>query len=111
MFWASPNSTTFIWEDNKTQTALHPALIELYKDTRGAAISLCEVAKGTLSAYLMPALSPWDYAGGFIVAQEAGAIGSDLNGNPVQFEKNQSLLVSNPSIHEEMLNRFPIFKK
>lgn len=105
-------STTMFWEDVETKNALHPSLIELYKNTRGmrmlggAALSLCEIAKGTLNAYIMPMLSPWDYAGGVIILKEAGGIVTTLTGDDVQFQKEQSILASHPSIHKELLNYY-----
>lgn len=105
-------STTMFWEHVETQNALHPSIIELYKKTRamrmlgGAALSLCEIAKGTLDAYVVPMLSPWDYAGGVIILKEAGGIATNLQGEEVQFEKNQSILASHPDIHAEILRNF-----
>lgn len=105
-------STTMFWEDVKTKDSVHPSIIQIYKDTRGlrmvggAAISLCEVAKGTLNAYIMPMLNTWDYAGGVIILKEAGGIVTQVNGNPISFEKNSGLIASHPKIHKELVNRF-----
>lgn len=105
-------STTMFWADVDTKEALHPAIISLYKKTRGtrmlggAALSLCEIAKGTLGAYVMPLLSPWDYAAGVIVLKEAGGVVTDLTGKCVQFEEGQSMLASHPGIHPELLTVF-----
>lgn len=105
-------STSMFWEDVTTQNALHPSIIELYKNTRGmrmlggAALSLCEIAKGTLNAYIMPMLSPWDYAGGVIVLQEAGGTITGLHGESVQYKNAQSILATHPAIHTEILQKF-----
>ena len=69
----------------------------------GAAISLCEIAKGTLNAYVMPALSTWDYAGGVIILKEAGGTITRLNGSELSLEKGGSLLAAHPSIHPDLL--------
>jgi fructose-1,6-bisphosphatase/inositol monophosphatase family enzyme len=48
-----------------------------------AALDLCAVAAGTLDAYIdcsVDAHGPWDYLGGALVCQEAGALVADLHG-------------------------------
>lgn len=48
-----------------------------------AALDLCAVADGTLDAYLdcgRDAHGPWDYLGGLLVCQEAGAVAADALG-------------------------------
>ena len=105
-------STTMFWEDPITQNALHASIIELYKNTRamrmlgGAALSLCEIAKGTIGAYVIPMLSPWDYAAGVIILKEAGGIVTDLKGEAIQFKQGQSLLAAHPDIHEKITQLF-----
>lgn len=105
-------ASTMFWENLSTKTALHPSIIEIYKQTRGlrmiggAAISLCEIAKGTLNAYIVPMLSAWDYAGGAIILKEAGGIVAQLNGSPVSCLHGGSLLAAHPSIHQSLLNHF-----
>ena len=105
-------STNMFWEDERTKDALHPSIIEIYKKARGirmvagAAISLCEIAKGTLNAYIVSKLSTWDYAGGVIILKEAGGITTQLNGSPVSFESGGSILAAHPSIHKELLDSF-----
>jgi myo-inositol-1(or 4)-monophosphatase len=100
------------WENVDTKAALHPNIIELYKETRGmrmlggAAISLCEILTGTFSAYVMPMLSAWDFAGGAIILKEAGGIVTQLNGDEVDFTKGSSLLAAHPDIHNEILKKF-----
>lgn len=103
-------STTMFWDNYQTKENIHPSIIEIYKDTRGlrmvggAAISLCEVAKGTLNAYIMPMLNTWDYTGGTIILRETGGIITQLNGKPVSFEQGGNLLATHPDIHQELLN-------
>jgi myo-inositol-1(or 4)-monophosphatase len=105
-------TTTMFWDDPSTKNNMHPSIIQIYKETRGlrmvggAALSLCEIAKGTLNAYIVPMLSNWDYAGGVIVLKEAGGVITRLNGEPVSFDYGGSLLAAQPSIHGELLNIF-----
>lgn len=105
-------STTMFYTDLKTKESVHKSLITLTKKARairmvgGAAISLCELAKGTLNAYVMPMLNTWDYAGGIIILKEAGGVVTKLNGEEVSLKENGSLLAADPSIHEEILAIF-----
>jgi myo-inositol-1(or 4)-monophosphatase len=105
-------ASTMFWEDLSTKSALHPGIIDIYKRARGlrmvggAAISLCEIAKGTLNAYIVPMLSAWDFAGGVMVLKEAGGIVTQLNGSPVSFLQGGSVLAAHPSIHQDLLNAF-----
>lgn len=48
----------------------------------GAAIDLCSVALGRVDAYYERGLNPWDLAAGTVIAREAGAIVTDLDGGP-----------------------------
>jgi len=45
-----------------------------------AALSLCFVGAGRLDAYFHPSLSPWDVAAGILIAREAGARVTHLDG-------------------------------
>lgn len=105
-------STTFYWEDVNSKDKIHPVVIELYKETRGvrmiggAAIGLCEVAKGTLTAYFMPRLKPWDYAGGTIILKEAGGRVTRINGEEINFLHDGNILGTHPDIYKEMKNKF-----
>lgn len=45
-----------------------------------AALDLCRVAEGSLDVYYERGLNPWDMAAGWLVATEAGALVTDLDG-------------------------------
>jgi myo-inositol-1(or 4)-monophosphatase len=47
-----------------------------------AAVDLCSVACGRVDAFYEKGLARWDYAAGALVAAEAGALVSDLDGGP-----------------------------
>lgn len=62
-------------------------LINAVRDARrfgSAALDCCLVAEGTLSAYVEPALKPWDIAAGKLIIEETGAKLTDEEGNPVE---------------------------
>ena len=53
---------------------------------------LC-VAKGQLAAYLTPRLQPWDYAGGLMILNEVGGIGTNLLGDPLEMNRPNSIVI------------------
>ncbi len=58
-------------------------VLPLVRDIRrggAAAVDLCSVACGRLDAHYEHNLAPWDLAAGMLIATEAGAIVSDLDG-------------------------------
>jgi myo-inositol-1(or 4)-monophosphatase len=69
-----------------------------------AVLGLCSVASGDCDGYVHVSLSPWDYAAGLLLAEEAGGRASDFHGNPLHlFRQNDGILVSNGEIHNELL--------
>jgi myo-inositol-1(or 4)-monophosphatase len=68
-----------------------------------AALDLCYVAAGRFDGYWEIKLSPWDYAAGALIAQEAGAQVTDIDGGPNYLVPPCSILVANPTLHAKML--------
>ena len=64
------------------------------------AIDLCLVADGVLDGYYERGVNDWDHAAGELIAREAGAISSGLNGNPVG---NDMIVVANAAIHAQLV--------
>jgi fructose-1,6-bisphosphatase/inositol monophosphatase family enzyme len=55
-----------------------------YRSLGAAALDLCAVAGGSLDAFIDCAptsLAPWDYLGGLLICQEAGAVFAEANGH------------------------------
>ncbi len=79
------------------------------KNSRGirragsAALDLCYTAKGVFDGYYEFNLSPWDIAGGAVIAAEAGCIVSGIDGDgfPDLYEK--FILASCAGVHSELL--------
>lgn len=110
-------STSMFWEDVETKSQLSSAIINIYHDTRGlrmlggAALGLCDVARGRLNAYIMPMLSAWDFAAGKVILQEAGGIVTRLNGEDFLMNEKGSVIATHPDIHEDILSYFNDKKK
>ena len=71
----------------------------------GAAVGgICQVATGDADGYLHMTLHPWDYAAAQLIAEEAGAVSSRLDGSPLRvFDGKKGVLITNGAIHEAML--------
>jgi myo-inositol-1(or 4)-monophosphatase len=65
-----------------------------------AAIDLCFVACGRLDAYFEEYLNSWDLAAGVLIAQEAGAITSDLSGGAAG---SLATVAAAPGIHHDLV--------
>ena len=73
------------------------------------------LARGDAEIYLRPRSKPewrekiWDHAAGMIVAQEAGAITTDMDGKPLDFsrgsklEENRGVLTTHGVMHEQIV--------
>ena len=60
-----------------------------------AAIDLCSIAAGRAELYFELRLSPWDYAAGSLIVEEAGGVVTTVEGEPVSFDMPCSVLARN----------------
>lgn len=60
-----------------------------------AAIDLCSIAAGRAEVYFELRLSPWDYAAGSLIVEEAGGIVTTGEGGELCFDKTCSVLARN----------------
>jgi myo-inositol-1(or 4)-monophosphatase len=67
-----------------------------------AAMSICYVAAGRLDAYLHLLLSPWDVAAGILIAREAGARVTHLDGRAATL-RGGAYLVGNRKLFRSLL--------
>ena len=68
-----------------------------------AALDLCYVAAGRFEGFWEMALNPWDVAAGGLIAEEAGARVTDVQGQDDYISTPQSVIASTPGIHARML--------
>jgi myo-inositol-1(or 4)-monophosphatase len=78
-------ATGFSYEQDRRsrQAAVLTHLLPAVRDIRrmgAASVDLCSVACGRVDAYYEKGLKHWDYAAGALVAREAGALVTDLDG-------------------------------
>jgi len=69
-----------------------------------AALDLCYVAAGRFDGYWELSLKPWDMAAGSLIAAEAGARVTDLEGKSQILTPPYGLIAAPPAIHEKMLD-------
>lgn len=60
-----------------------------------AALDLCSIAAGRAEVYFELRLSPWDYAAGSLLVEEAGGVITDIDGNSIRFDRPSSILAQN----------------
>jgi myo-inositol-1(or 4)-monophosphatase len=70
-----------------------------------AAIDGCYVAAGRFDAFWELSLKPWDIAAAGLIAQEAGAKVTAVDGSPDYISTPQSILATAPGIYEQMLEQ------
>lgn len=68
-----------------------------------AAIDLCYVAAGRFDGFWEISLKPWDVAAGGLIAEEAGALVTNVFGNPDYLNPPQSIVAANPGLHPKIL--------
>lgn len=68
-----------------------------------AALDLCYVAAGRFDGYWEIRLKPWDVAAGGLIAAEAGAKVTNLQGGDDYLSPPQSILAANAALHAQML--------
>ena len=68
-----------------------------------AAIDLAYVALGSFDGYWETVLSPWDYAAGLLIVEEAGGRVTQIDGCKNTFSSKNSVVASNKLLHEQLL--------
>ena len=68
-----------------------------------AALDLCYVAAGRFDGYWELSLRPWDIAAGALIAREAGALVTTVQGESGILFSPYSVLAATPGIHDDML--------
>lgn len=66
-------------------------------------VALCYVARGSIDAYQMEYLMPWDIAAGALLIQEAGGVVKNHKGGPYDIMEAQVLVAGTQELYDEML--------
>lgn len=81
------------------------AVFDAAQDIRrsgSAALELCYVACGRLDGTFERILSPWDFAAGLLIVEEAGGKVRDIDGSLVDITAKSGILASNGIIQDEL---------
>ena len=70
-----------------------------------AALDLCYVGAGRFDGYWELSIKPWDIAAGGLVAEEAGAVVTKVDGDPAYLRPPHSVLAANPLLHGKILEQ------
>jgi myo-inositol-1(or 4)-monophosphatase len=92
----------YVAERRARQAAVLPHLLPLVRDIRRngvASLDLCWVACGRLDGYFEAGGQPWDVAAGLLIATEAGAVASGLDGGPPAPE---SMMIATPGVADAL---------
>lgn len=74
-----------------------------FRRLASAAQDLCLLASGKIDAFFEYRLSPWDYAAGMIIVNEAGGIITDLDGNPPDLSRKSPVICGNTNNYDRLL--------
>ena len=65
-------------------------------------MDLCFIAAGRADAYYEEILQPWDYAAGILIAAEAGAAVTAVDGTPMPLQHGSSIAAAGPDLLQEL---------
>lgn len=98
-------SALYYPDEQKKTLAIFNAAYPIVQDVRrfgSAALDLCYIAAGRAGVFFEARLCPWDYCAGSLIAEEAGAAVSALDGGPLDLYHKCSVLVGCPTAHREL---------
>ena len=78
--------------------------IQGIRRTGSAALDLCWIACGRADAYFEYELSPWDYAAGMLIVQEAGGVCTDRRGEPLGLGST-GVIATNGPLHRTFFEK------
>ena len=102
-------ATGFPYDTWKTLRNNLDYFTKLAKMTQGvrrlgsAALDLCYVGASRFDGYWELSVKPWDIAAAGLVASEAGAIVSAVDGRADYLNPTESILAANPALHAKLL--------
>jgi myo-inositol-1(or 4)-monophosphatase len=94
--WENPNN-------NLDQYAKFAVRTQGVRRLGSAALDLCYVAAGRFDGFWELKLAPWDVAAGALIAAEAGARVTAVDGTPDYMNPYPTILAANAALHAEML--------
>ncbi|MFB6497597.1 inositol monophosphatase family protein [Bacillus haynesii] len=102
-------NATWITENRRIDPSVLSPLVKRVRGTRSygsAALELAYVAAGRMDVYVTMRLAPWDYAAGCILLDEVGGTYTTIDGKPLNFLENHSIVAGNPAAHRAIFNEY-----
>lgn len=102
--------TGFPYDAWNTERDNFDNFVRLAKMTQGvrrlgsAALDACYVAAGRFDGFWELSLKPWDVAAAGFIAEEAGAVVTDVNGKRDYLSSPQSIIAAAPGIHSKIMD-------
>ena len=90
-FGTSPYYAELIDQTFELVKTLHKASLDVRR-SGSAALDLCDIASGRCELFFECHLSPWDYAAGSLIVEEAGGRISRMDGSMLSLDKGCSVL-------------------
>ncbi|MBV9120144.1 MAG: inositol monophosphatase [Chloroflexi bacterium] len=69
-----------------------------------SSVVLAYLAAGRLAGHVVEAVHPWDIAAGALLAEEAGAVVTDLSGNPWHWDGGELVCGASSDVHRALLS-------
>jgi myo-inositol-1(or 4)-monophosphatase len=100
--------TGFAYDDWVIRTNLEhfahfSKLCQAVRRIGSAALDFCYIAAGRMDGYWELTLQPWDSAAGGLIAREAGATITALDGDPNFLKPPYGVLASAPGLYDQMI--------
>lgn len=83
-----------------TAYAYMPRCVDIRR-SGAAALDLCQLASGVLGLFFEPVLQLWDYAAGALIVEEAGGVVTDMEGRPLTYTGQSSILGASQGVAQE----------
>lgn len=99
-FGTSPYYAELIDQTFDLVKTLHKASLDVRR-SGSAALDLCDIASGRCELFFECRLSPWDYAAGSLIIEEAGGRVSRMDGTEISLDKGCSVLAGGPAAWED----------
>ncbi len=102
-------NATWVTDNKRIDSSILAPLVKSVRGTRSygaATLEFVYVVTGRLDAYISMRLSPWDFAAGAILIEEVGGIVTTLDGNPLNYLGENTILVTNKSLHKTIVEDY-----
>ena len=98
----SPYNAAYREQSVTLMNALLPVAIDIRR-LGSAALDLCYVANGRQGGYFEFEINPWDIAAGMLIAREAGARVTTLDGHEPPLDRTMSIFAAGQQAYEQFM--------